>query len=204
VCFFLILKLIPLTLLDRLHVSQIIANHVLECKRRIPRLQRALPVIIPESNLPCMALEIQRTLKMQLNFECIFMTEDKRKGQKSGNLPGNITTHRNKEEMVTYFKEKYLATGKIFVRPDFIVASSEGPDVTDGVADVKHEFERQMRDFSRIKRYYRAPDQSTYVRFFHHGKIDGKNDDFVMALLMAPYMYRIFCASDKYRNVRTY
>ena len=174
--------------------------HVKKCKE-IPFLLYALPIIIPESNLVTMAAELQRTLKLNLQMKCQFMTEDKRKHSMETELPGNVTTHQNKIEMISILINTYLKPGKICLYHDFVVTVSEGEDVTQFI-DVKKELIRQMRDFAKIKRIKTAGDGSQIPTFVYNGKTKGLNDDLVMAILMAGLMKKWFFSLEKYRGIR--
>lgn len=177
-----------------------IETHVAKCKE-IPFLRYALPIIIPESNLPTMAAELQRTLKLNLQMKCQFMTEDKRKHSMEAQLPGNITTHKNKIEMINLLINTYLKPGRICLYHDFVVTVSEGEEATQ-IVNVKQELIRQMRDFARIKRIKTASDGSQRCEFVFNGKTKGANDDLVMAILMSGLMHKWWCEKPKYSGVR--
>lgn len=183
-------------------MAEVLVRHVTKCKE-IPQLQYAFPVIIPEANMATLAMELQRTLKYEFKFKCQFMTEDKRKGAKKVDMPGIYTTHHNKNDMIHLFMNNYLKKGRISVHPNFVVAASEGEEITCAYGSIKGELESELREFSRVKAIKRAPDGTEYAKFFYHGKTDGNDDDFVMALVIAPFAYRIFSTHDKYRGVRT-
>ena len=187
--------------LDRILVAALVESHIHACKQ-IPYLKYALPIIIPESNLPTMALELQRTLKHQLHTTCQFMTEDKRKDSVQSELPGSYTTHTKKIEMVHNIINRYLKPHKIVVNDDFIVTFSESIEATSGI-QVKKEMERQMRNFSRIKQYRKHKDCSLYCEFFYNGKSSGENDDQVMAIIINALMYKWFMEKDKYKGIRS-
>jgi hypothetical protein len=182
-------------------VAEVLIQHVTKCKE-IPQLQYAFPIIIPEANMATLASELQRTLKYEFKFKCQFMTEDKRKGAKKADMPGIYTTGHNKNDMIHLFMNNYLKKGRVFMYPNFVVAASEGEEITCGYGSIKGEFESELREFSRVRRLYRAPDGTENPKFFYHGKIDGNDDDFVMALVIAPFAYRIFSTSGKYSGVR--
>lgn len=186
--------------IDRYVVAEMIEIHVKKCKE-IPFLRYALPIIIPESNLVTMAAELQRTLKLNLQMKCQFMTEDKRKHSMETELPGNVTTHQNKIEMISILINTYLKPGKICLYHNFVVTVSEGEEATQ-VVDVKKELIRQMRDFAKIKRIKTAGDGSQIATFVYNGKTKGANDDLVMAILMAGLMCKWFNTLPKYQGIR--
>ncbi len=175
-------------------------RHVSACKK-LPFLSYAMPVIIPESNLPLVAMQLQRTLKNDLEFVCQFMTEDKNKKSMQSDLPGSVTTHDNKLEMVYTFINNYLKTDKVVFHKDFVVAVSESVETTSGIC-VKKEFERQLRDFTRIKKYKNTQDGSQQCVFFFNGKGSGQTDDLVMSLLIGILMHKRFWSKEKYEGVR--
>lgn len=187
-------------LLDSLVAADMVVRHIERCKE-LPFLQYALPIIIPESNLPLIAMQLQRDLKRDYKVRWQFMTEDKNKNDLGHTLPGSVTTHTNKLESVNILTQNYLKKNKIVFYQDFVVAASEGAETTSGI-NVKKEFERQLRDFARIKKYKDARDGSKYVEFSYHGKSSGCNDDFVMTLLIAVRMHKIFWEKEKYANLR--
>ena len=180
--------------------AQMVVRHIEACKQ-LPFLEYALPIIIPESNLPLVAMQLQHTLKHDYKFRCQFMTEDKNKNDPGYNLPGAITTHTNKAESVNILIQNYLKPNKIVFYHDFLVEASESAEATSGI-NVKREFERQLREFQRIKKYKDGRDGSKYVDFSYHGKVSGRNDDFVMTLLIAVRMFKVFSEKEKYAKLR--
>ncbi len=91
---------------------------------------------------------------------------------------------------------------RIVLYDQFVVAVSEGEEAT-SVINVKKELERQVRDFSRIKKYKTDKSGATICEFFYNGKTGGSNDDLVMALVIALLMHQRFMSEEKYRNVRS-
>lgn len=178
-----------------------INTHIAKCKE-IPFLRYALPIIIPESNLPTIAQELSRTLKLSLQLRCQFMTQDRSHAGTQADLPGSYTTRTNKLEMVQLMLNSYLAPRKIVFYKDFVVTVSEGEEATSTI-DVKKEFERQLRDFARIKKYKVGRDGATTCEFFYNGKTGNSNDDLTISLLIALLMHKRFWSEEKYRNVRS-
>jgi hypothetical protein len=184
-------------------VADVVAQHIAHCKQ-LPFLRYAHPIIIPESNLPMMAMELQNKLKHTLQVNCTFMTEDKSHAGALADLPGSYTTRQNKLEMVYSFIEHYLKTDRVVFHQDFVVAVSESMMVTASPGNIQKLFVRQLRDFARIKKYRVDKDGTTLCEFFFSGKNSGSNnDDFVMALLIAILMHKRFWSKDKYKNVRS-
>lgn len=178
-----------------------IQQHVTECKK-IPFLAYALPIITVESNMHTIAQEVARTLKLSLRMKCQFMTEDKSKAGTQEDIPGSFTTRTNKLEMIQILINSYFNPRLIKFYENFVVTVSEGEEATSFI-NVKNEFVRELRDFSRIKKYKTTSEGTQIVQFFYNGKTKGANDDLVMALLIAVLMHRRFTTEDKYRNVRS-
>ncbi len=127
---------------------------------------------------------------------CVFMTEDNDKGAAHQyDLPGSITTRRNKPEMVTILIEDYMKKQKLVFFRDFVVAEWESSVVD----DVKAEFVKQFRSFLRKKKATKQRDGSTIFETFYTGKHNGGTDDFVLTLMIGVYMHIIFFTHDKYR-----
>ena len=174
-------------------------RHVHECRRRIPALASALPVIVPEANLPSVALELMRAIKA-LGLAAFFMTEDHNPGSAiARDLPGCYTTRTNKLEMVAVLRDHYLARHALSFAQPFIVAAEPG---TCQVRDVRAEFMTQMRKFSRIRRERLEADGSTVYEYFYSGKKVGANDDFPMTLCIGVFMHDKFAHNPKYAALR--
>jgi hypothetical protein len=177
-----------------------VVRHIARCKE-IAFLKEAIPVIIPESNMPLVALALQRSLKHDYKLKCQFMTEDKNRNAKQKELPGMITTYHNKLKMVALMQKALAKENGIVMYPDFVVASSEGVESTTGI-NIRKEFESQFREFQRIKQYCTDATGAAYAKFFYNGKRGGGNDDFVMSTMIGLFMHQLFEESEKYQNVR--
>ena len=176
-------------------VSSVIASHIAKC-RRLSFLRQALAIIIPESNLPTIAQHIVHSMRELNVARCIFMNEDNNPGSAFRNdLPGSITTRSNKPEMVTCLIEDYFKKRRIVFYRDFIVAESD----YSVLEDIQGEYVKQLRGFCRKRKECRARDGSTYFETFYLGKIQGGNDDYVLALLIGVFMRRRFFSNPKYR-----
>lgn len=178
-----------------LTVSQLVVQHVIKC-REIRHLNYAKVVIIPECNLPHIAQQLQEDIKnvYRLHNHC-FMIEDSGKPG-ARDLPGNITTHKSKLEMVHLLKSKYLQTNNIFFYEKFInVRYQDLP-----FDDIRLEIMTQLRGF-RQKRWYRVNAEGNSIcEIIYTGKPptgDG-DDDFVMAILIAVYCERKFFDDKRY------
>jgi hypothetical protein len=164
-----------------LSVAQVVVDHVNRC-RQISYLAHALAIIIPESNLPFMATQLQFDIKnkFQLNNHHFPMLDSSGNGQKD--LPGSITTHKKKLEMVHILKENYLKPGRILFHSPFICTHTDLMPFD----DIRLEIMKQMRGF-RQKRWYKTDAEGNSVcQLIFTGKEPvGQNDDFVIVLLIA-------------------
>ena len=172
-----------------LSVAQLIVEHIKKC-RLIKHLQYALAIIIPESNLPFIAMQLQFEIKNRFQLENhYFMMGDSGSGNGMKDLPGSITTHKKKLEMVHMIKENYMKNGRICFNNPFIVTRDDELPFD----DLKTEIMKQMRGF-RKKRWYKTDTEGNSIcQLIYTGKEPiGHNDDFVMTLLIAVYNEKIF------------
>lgn len=180
-----------------LTVAQLLVEHIYQC-RRIKHLQYAMPVIIPESNLPYIAQQLQMDVRQMYRESIVFMMEDA--GSRTAmqkDLPGSVTTHRKKNEMVINLQNKYLKLGKVLFNTMFInVRFDELP-----FDDIQVEIMKQLRGF-RQKRCYKLDTEGNSVcQLIFTGKAPvGQNDDFVMVLLIGCYYQQIFFENPIYRT----
>lgn len=181
--------------LDSILVGSIIASHIEKC-RTLPFLRNSLAVIIPEANMATIAQHIMISMRQLHVPNCVFMTEDNdRAAAHQYDLPGSITTRRNKPEMVTLLIEDYMKKQRLVFFRDFVVAEPESSVVD----DVKGEFVKQMRSFLRRKKAVKQRDGSVLFETFYTGKHNGGTDDFVLTLMIGVFMQRRFFTSEKYR-----
>jgi hypothetical protein len=125
----------------------------------------------------------------------IFMYEDS-KGGGIKDLPGSITTHRKKLEMVDIFIKVYLQKNKICFHKPFIVTQEVA-----GIEDVQLEVIKQLRGFKKRRKYKFDSDDQNVCQIIYTGKEPaGKNDDFVMALLIAVYHHKVFFTDPRYQR----
>lgn len=177
-------------------VADIIETHIRECRRRIPALARALPVIIPESNIP-VALDLQYALKTLKRCDCVFMTEDNDSSAPvAWDRPGSVTTRQNKPEMVSILLRRFTEH-KIVLHSQFITASQDQT-----LRDIEKEFVAQFRTFSEFKKRVRLQDGSIEIRRYYSGKTSGQNDDFVMAVAIGGFMKQRWEQKEKYARFR--
>ena len=177
--------------IDTTVVAGIVDAHITAC-RKIPALAHAWAIIIPESNLPHIAEGLRESLKDEYKVpRMVFMMED---GHGQGkrrvfDLPGSMTTERNKREAVDILRDQYLRPEQICFNDPFIWVY---PDVRI-VPDVKLEIMDHLRNFKKklLPRKERTTAEISEVTYT--GKLSGnKNDDFVSALLIAVYNKREF------------
>ena len=175
------------------YVAEVVYAHVERC-RQITALKRALAIIVPESNLPFAAVDLQKELKYTLRLENhMFMLEDGGNGRKD--LPGSVTTHTKKLEMVQLLIKHYLQPQRICYHDPFIVVMDEMA----GVEDVQLEVTKQLRGFKQKRRYHTDAEENVACQIIYTGKEPvGTNDDFVMALLIAVYHEKKFREDPRY------
>lgn len=171
------------------------ASHIAKC-RTIPFLANCLAIVIPESNMATIAQHIMIAMRQLQVPRCVFMTEDNDKGAAHQyDLPGSITSRKNKPEMVTMLVEDYMKKQKLVFYQNFVVAEWESAVVE----DVKREFVSQMRSFLRKKKAMKQRDGTILFETFYSGKHNGGTDDFVLTLMIGVYMHHRFFTNEKYR-----
>lgn len=175
------------------HVARVVRDHIVECKSKIQALRYALPIIIPESNIP-IAQDLMRRLKGELGMRCAFMTEDHdASAPVAYDRPGSVTTHKNKEAMVDKLTKR-LAEGRIVMHTQFVVAAQDHT-----LKNIEKELVDEFRTFSEFRKRVRLVDGSYETRRYHSGKCIGHNDDFVMAVAIGGEMKDRFYQKEKYR-----
>ena len=149
---------------DAILVGSIVASHINKCKK-LSYLKNALPVVIPEANLPTIAQNILYAMR-DLQVNCVFMNEDDNKGSEQRNdLPGSITTRRNKVEMVLLLVEEYMKKRRLVFNREFIVAEPE----YSVVEDVKGEYVKQLRNFCQKRKQKVDRDGTIFFETFYTG-----------------------------------
>jgi hypothetical protein len=177
-----------------LTVAQLVVEHIRQC-RRLKHLTYAMPIVIPESNLPYIAQQLQIDVKRMYNDKIVFMMEDSGSKMVDKDLPGSMTTHRKKNTMVTLLQNEYLKPGRLSFHRSFVnVKFEELP-----FDDIKIEIMKELRGF-RQKRCYKldAEGQSICQLIFTGKAPIGQNDDFVMVLLMGCYNEKLFFEDARY------
>ena len=112
----------------------------------------------------------------------VFMNEDNNKGSEQRNdLPGCITTRRNKVDMITILIEDYMKKNRIVFNRNFIVTHEEYLQI----GDVKSEIVKQFRNFCQKLKETKARDGTTFHEKFYTG-MDG-----IVALFNSLYKGRL-------------
>lgn len=174
-------------------MAKVVANHLHEL-RQSRYLANALAVIIPESNLPLIALDLEQTMRGLKIPNILFMTED-RGNSNALDMPGSVTTVKKKREMVFIMINYYMKISKISFSENFLVSLLENTNLD----NVQVEFIQQLRKFSQQRITTRNHRENVdEVHVVYNGKMCGANDDFVMALLIAVYHHRVFFKEEKY------
>jgi hypothetical protein len=180
-------------------VAEVIKKHVLKCREN-PFLAHAKAVILPESNMGTVAQELDRELKGAYRIEnkLVMYEDNANKGGGGGiqhDMPGSVTTNRNKIDMVEMLIKYYMKPNKLFFYKDFISAH-EGN--VESIFNIRKEFVRELRVFSKIKE--ELPTGGCKVSY--SGKRIDSDDDLVITLMLCIFMRRLFFSSDKYAGDR--
>jgi hypothetical protein len=109
-----------------------------------------------------------------------------------------MTNEQNKREAVTMLIESYFKKKKIVFYDRFFNAEYQYCLVD----NIEKECVSQLRNFNQKRVITNGKDGTPKCEIFYSGKHGGKNDDFVMALLIGIYNHRVFFKSEKYRYYR--
>lgn len=155
--------------------------------------------MIPESNLPGLAMDLQNSLRIEYKVKnLLFMTEDTG-NTNARDMPGSVTTARKKKDMVYMLINRYMRSEAISFSTDFDWVSKE--DNT--IESVYDEFVSQLRKFSQKRITTRNHHENVdVVHIAYSGKMCGANDDFVMALMIAVYHHWVFFNDERYDKMR--
>ena len=154
-------------------------------------LSNARYVVVIEANQQVAATDLAEALEKSRFPNLIFLKESKGVSRER-NQPGFITTAQSKEKMILIIKD-YLRHKKICFTEDFVRALPS--DI--GIADLKTEFERQMRKFSKKRMVTRDHrNDIDVVHYTYSGKVIKENDDFPMATMFAGYGRELFFRPD--------
>jgi hypothetical protein len=180
-------------------VAAVVKAHVEAC-RRIEALRYALAIIIPEVNMSFAAHDLQERLRddYQLHNH-MFMMQDSSGGKVSGrrclDLPGSVTTERNKRESVELLIG-YFEREDICFHESFVVVQSE----LGHVENVQLEMVKQLRNFKRELVEKKNSEGAVINQVIFTGKNTGeRNDDFVATLWIKAYNKREFWRDRRYR-----
>ena len=173
-------------------VAGVVDAHIAAC-RKLRGLENAWAIVIPESNMPHMAMALQDALENDYRTpKCVFMMEDSSStahGARRYDLPGSITTHRNKLESVDLLRDQFLKPERCLFHAQFVVAQQE----LSMLEDVQAEIVAQLRNFKKVRLARRDRAQADINEVTYTGKkTGGKNDDFVSTALISVYNRRLF------------
>jgi len=127
------------------------------------------------------------------------MNEDGISSKNSKSLsegPGVKTTRYNKPIMVELLIKVLRARNIIFYHT-FIISQ---PEFTFTTSNIKDDYMKQMRAFSRIQKISNDPEIGTQI--IYNGKTHGGNDDYVMVTMLNLKMAQKFFEDLKYQNER--
>ncbi len=175
-----------------------VAQHVTYCRHHNEHLRNALAVIIPESNMGTVALNLALAMKRDIKLpNCMFVTEDSSRPGGEKDLPGSITTRRNKQEMVQLLKSKYLQTATICFHAPFMVSELERSRVN----DVQQEIVKQLRGFCKQRRQRHDQEGNLITEIVYTGKppIGSGDDDYVITLMLAAYHEKRFFLNPRHQ-----
>lgn len=185
---------------DTKSVADVLCRHVTAC-RRLPGLEKALAIIVPEANMPHIAMSLREEVQEVRRLPAVlFMMEDSKGHGQYRDTAGSITTERNKREAVEMLRELYLKPGQLGFHAKFVCVHF---DVGVGV-EVKEMLVAHLRNYKFKRIAYKDHGGATRYEIYYSGKWTGdKNDDFVSAILIAVYNKREFWL-DKEHKYRQY
>lgn len=146
------------------------------------------------------AVELDKELKGPYRCEeQLVMYEDNANKSHGGgiqhDMPGSVTTNRNKIDMVEMLIKYYMKPNKIFFYKNFISAH-EGN--VESIFNIRKEFVRELRVFSKIKEEVNTGG----CKVSYSGKRIDSDDDLVITLLLCIWMQRKFMSDPKYASDR--
>lgn len=176
-------------------MAQVVRDHIEKC-RSYDFLRHAKAVIIIEANTN-QAIGVEASLdQLQIPNMRIMTEENPKYSNSHRDLPGTMTTKKNKNLMVYYFIDRYLKPGLIGFSQPFIVSNYE----CSRIDDMKAEILTELKTFKKKKKAVNNRDGTTEFEIFFTGKEGSANDDYVMALLLGTYWKERFFKDPKYRN----
>lgn len=111
------------------------------------------------------------------------------------NLPGTLTTRKNKPEMVNMLIEDYFKKNNLVFNDEFIISQQEFSTVD----DIQGELIKQLRNFCEKKVAKVSRSGEHYFEITYTGKIGNGNDDFVSCIMIGVWMYKKFITDYKYK-----
>lgn len=193
---------LSLVLLDPIDVATVIFKHIWAC-RRIPGLEQALAIVTVESNQAHIASQVQdRVIEMGLK-KTLFLMEDHRGKGPYRDMPGSVTTEKNKVRSVEALRDLYLKTGNIRFHKHFVTTYWEISLDPNNRLSVRDTLVQHLRNF-KMKRIPRKDHGGSIIyELYYSGKWTGdKNDDFVSGLLITLTAHYVFWLDEekKYRQ----
>ena len=177
-------------------MAQVVAQHILALRRGNRNLKDALVVIIPEANMAFTSRDICDSLKNDIKLDnVVFLMQDS-SGDGRLDMPGSILTHKKKLEMVSLLINSYLRTRRICFHTPFVVARDDLSEL-----NPRKEIVDQMRGFCEKRKIKFDPDGGVITVISYTGKEPvGKNDDFVICVMMAVFQHKLFWADRRYQK----
>lgn len=155
-------------------------------------LTNSLVVVVIEANHPATTIDVVDELKRLKDPRMTFMMEAKGMG-KEKTQPGIVTTAYSKDRMVNMMID-HLKHKKICFTEDFVWSA---PGYNQLIQDLKGEFEREMRKFSKKKIVTRDHKNDVdRVHYTYSGKVIKENDDLPMATMLACYGKHLFFSAE--------
>lgn len=180
-------------------VADVIRSHIEKIRNYKPSIfLNSKFIVIPESNLPGLAVDVRQQVKRLQIKNLMFMNEDGISSKNSKSLtegPGVKTTRYNKPIMVELLI-KVLRSRNIIFFHTFIISQ---PGLA-FIQNLKEEYMKQMRAFSRIQKL--SNDAEIGTQIIYNGKTHGNNDDCVMVTMLNLKMAQKFFEDAKYKNER--
>lgn len=127
-----------------------------------------MAIVIVEANLPTVAEAVRDAMKDRGTPHVMFMNESTSKeSAQARDLPGSVTTRRNKPEYFRLLIDNYMIPKKLVFYKHFLVAESR----LGYINDVRGEYVKQLRNFCQKKVERTDSDGTTFFEIFFYGKV---------------------------------
>ena len=191
-----------LTVADPIDVATVMTRHIWDC-RQLPGLDYALAIITVESNQPHIASQIEDRVNEIGLEKVLFLMEGHRGRGPYRDMPGSVTTEKNKMRAVETLRDLYLKTGNIRLHKHFVTTYWEVSLDPKNRLSVRDTLVNHLRNY-KMKRIPRKDHGGSIIyELYYSGKWTGdKNDDFVAALLITITAHNAFWtdAEKKYQK----